>query len=39
MRKEIIQKHEEELKEKYSIKEIAIFGSFVRGGGEKGQRC
>lgn len=29
--KEIIQKHKEELKEKYSIKEIGIFGSFVRG--------
>ena len=29
--KEIIEKHKEELKEKYGVKEIGIFGSFVRG--------
>ena len=29
--KEIIKKHKDELKEKYSVKEIGIFGSFVRG--------
>ncbi|MCM8820343.1 MAG: nucleotidyltransferase family protein [Candidatus Omnitrophica bacterium] len=28
--KEIIQKHKGELQEKYKIKEIAIFGSYVR---------
>ncbi len=29
--KEIISKHKEELKEKYGVKEIGIFGSLVRG--------
>ena len=29
--KEIIEKHKDELKKKYSVKEIGIFGSFVRG--------
>ena len=29
--KKIIKKHKDELKEKYSVKEIGIFGSFVRG--------
>ena len=29
--KEILKKHEEELKEKYKIKEIGIFGSYLRG--------
>ncbi len=29
--KEIIGKHREELKEKYGVKEIGIFGSIVRG--------
>jgi len=29
--KEILKKHEEELKEKYGIKEIGIFGSYLRG--------
>jgi len=28
--KEIIRKHKEELKEKYKVKSIAIFGSYVR---------
>jgi len=29
--KEILKKHEEELKEKYGVKEIGIFGSYLRG--------
>lgn len=29
--KEIIGKHKEELNEKYGIKEIGIFGSYLRG--------
>jgi len=29
--KEIINKHREELEEKYKVKNIAIFGSYVRG--------
>ena len=29
--KEIIKKHKKEIKEKYGVKEIGIFGSFVRG--------
>ena len=29
--KEILKKHEKELKEKYGIKEIGIFGSYLRG--------
>jgi uncharacterized protein len=27
----IIQKHKKELEEKYGLKEIGIFGSYVRG--------
>ncbi len=29
--KTIIEKHKKELREKYGVKEIGIFGSFVRG--------
>jgi predicted nucleotidyltransferase len=29
--KEILTQHKEELKEKYKVKEIGIFGSYVRG--------
>ena len=29
--KKILKKHEKELKEKYGIKEIGIFGSYLRG--------
>ena len=29
--KEILKKHEKELKEEYGIKEIGIFGSYLRG--------
>ncbi len=29
--KEIIEKHKDELKKQYGVKEIGIFGSFVRG--------
>ena len=29
--KEIIKQHKREIKEKYGVKEIGIFGSFVRG--------
>ena len=29
--KEVIEKHKRELKEKYGVKEIGIFGSVVRG--------
>ena len=29
--KEIIRKHKKELREKYNVKEIGIFGSIVRG--------
>jgi len=29
--KDILKKHKKELREKYGIKEIGIFGSFVRG--------
>ena len=29
--KRILAKHKRELKERYGVKEIAIFGSFVRG--------
>lgn len=28
---EILKKHKEELKEKYKVKEIGIFGSYIRG--------
>lgn len=34
--KEILKKHEIELKEKYGVKEIGIFGSYVRGEQKKG---
>ena len=33
--KNILKKHKEELKKKYGIKEIGIFGSYVRGENEK----
>ncbi|MEK6681064.1 MAG: nucleotidyltransferase family protein [Nitrospirota bacterium] len=29
--KDLLKKHKEELKEKYGVKEIGIFGSYVRG--------
>jgi predicted nucleotidyltransferase len=29
--KEILQKHKDEIAQKYKVKEIGIFGSFVRG--------
>ncbi len=29
--KEILKRHEEELREKYGVKEIGIFGSYIRG--------
>lgn len=29
--REILQKHKEEIAQKYKVKEIGIFGSFVRG--------
>ncbi len=29
--KKLIRKHKEELKEKYGVKDIGIFGSYVRG--------
>ena len=29
--KEILRKHKKELKEKYKVKSIAIFGSYARG--------
>jgi len=34
--KEILKKHEKELKEKYGIKEIGIFGSYLRGEAKEG---
>ncbi len=33
--KKILKKHEKELKEKYGVKEIGIFGSLVRGEAKK----
>jgi len=33
--KNILKKHKEELKKKYGIKEIGIFGSYVRGENKK----
>ncbi|MDI6734786.1 MAG: nucleotidyltransferase family protein [bacterium] len=33
--KKVLKEHEEELKEKYGIKKIGIFGSFVRGEDKK----
>ena len=29
--KELIQKHKDELREQYGLKEIGVFGSYVRG--------
>jgi len=29
--KEILKKHEKELKEKFGVEEIGVFGSYVRG--------
>lgn len=29
--KEILKKHEEELREKYGVMELGIFGSYIRG--------
>ena len=29
--KEVLARHKEELKEKFKVKEIGIFGSYVRG--------
>lgn len=29
--KKILKKHESELKEKFGVKEIGVFGSYVRG--------
>jgi len=34
--KRILAKHKRELKERYGVKEIAIFGSFVRGEAKEG---
>ena len=34
--KRILKKHESELKEKYGVKEIGVFGSYVRGEQKKG---
>ncbi|MFQ6089352.1 MAG: nucleotidyltransferase family protein [Candidatus Methanofastidiosia archaeon] len=34
--KEIIKNHERELKKKYGVKEIGIFGSYLRGEAEEG---
>ena len=34
--KEIIRKHKKELREKYNVKEIGIFGSIVRGEAKEG---
>jgi len=33
--KEILQKHKDEIVQKYKVKELGIFGSFVRGEQEK----
>jgi predicted nucleotidyltransferase len=33
--KNILKKHKEELKKKYGVKEIGIFGSYVRGENKK----
>jgi len=29
--KSILEKHKDELREKYSVKEIGVFGSYIRG--------
>ncbi len=34
--KKILKEHEKELKEKYGLKEIGIFGSYLRGEAKKG---
>ncbi|MCD6221319.1 nucleotidyltransferase family protein [bacterium] len=34
--KEILKKYEKELKEKYGIKEVGIFGSYLRGEAKEG---
>ena len=34
--KEILKKYEKDLKEKYGIKEIGIFGSYLRGEAKEG---
>jgi len=34
--KETLKKHEKELKEKYGVKEIGIFGSYLRGEAKEG---
>ncbi len=34
--KRILKKHERELEEKYGVREIGVFGSYVRGEQEKG---
>jgi len=34
--KRILARHKKELKERYGVKEIAIFGSFVRGEAKEG---
>ena len=34
--KRILKKHESELREKYGIKEIGVFGSYVKGKQKKG---
>lgn len=33
--KEILTRHKEELRERFRVKEIGIFGSYVRGGQKK----
>ncbi len=33
--KKILEKHKKELREKYGIREIGIFGSYLRGGAKK----
>lgn len=33
--KSILEKHKDELKEKYGVKEIGVFGSYIRGEQER----
>ncbi len=33
--KEILTKHKEELRERFKVREIGVFGSYVRGGQKK----
>ncbi len=33
---EILKKHEDEIKEKYNVTKIGVFGSFARGEGKEG---